>query len=78
MTSENISGYRLVDMEILFNVFKELVCPSCYIENMSYISLITFFSEYHFFIHRQEYLENREGFLLEIFSNLLITSIATK
>ena len=34
MTSENISGYRLVDMEILFNVFKELVCPSCYIENL--------------------------------------------
>ena len=31
MTSENISGCRLIDIEILFIVFKELVCPSCYI-----------------------------------------------
>ena len=34
MTSENISGYRLIDMEILINVFKELVYPSCNIENL--------------------------------------------
>jgi len=25
----NITGYRLVDMEILANVFREFLCPSC-------------------------------------------------
>ena len=29
LTKENISGYRIVDMELLSNVFEELCCPKC-------------------------------------------------
>ena len=29
LTKENISGYRIIDMELLSNVFEELCCPKC-------------------------------------------------